>query len=88
MTEVSGLDALLADSRFSSITGRGQTIAIIDSSFDLDHPAFGPDANGDGVADRIVYHADFTSERNGANTVNTDYDDHGTHVASIAAGQL
>lgn len=88
MTEVSGLNALLADSRFSSITGRGQTIAIIDSSFDLDHPAFGPDANGDGVADRIVYHADFTSERNGANTVNTDDDDHGTHVASIAAGQL
>ena len=88
ITEVSGLDALLAESRFPSITGRGRTIAIIDSSFDLDHPAFGPDANGDGVADRIVYHADFTSERNGANTVNTDDDDHGTHVASIAAGQL
>ena len=88
MTEVSGLDAFLADSRFSGITGKGQTIAIIDSSFDLDHPAFGPDANGDGVADRIIYHADFTSERNGANTINTAEDDHGTHVASIVAGQL
>ena len=88
MTEVSGLDAFLADSRFSSVTGSGQTIAIVDSSFDLDHPAFGPDANGDGVGDRILYHADFTSERNGANTVDTENDDHGTHVASIVAGQL
>jgi len=88
MTEVAGLDAFVADARFSGITGKGQTIAIIDSSFDLDHPAFGPDANGDGVADRIVYHADFTPERNGANTVNTAEDKHGTHVASIAAGQL
>ena len=88
MTEVSGLDDFLADSRFSSITGKGQTIAIIDSSFDLDHPAFGPDANGDGVGDRILHHADFTPERNGANTLNTYVDDHGTHVASIAAGQL
>lgn len=88
MTEVAGLDAFLADGRFSGITGKGQTIAIIDSSFDLDHPAFGPDANGDGVADRIVYHADFTPERNGANTVETAKDKHGTHVASIAAGQL
>lgn len=88
MTEVAGLDAFLADDRFSGITGRGQTIVIIDSSFDLDHPAFGPDANRDGVADRIIYHADFTSERNGANTINTAEDDHGTHVASIVAGQL
>ena len=88
MTGVSGLDAFLADSRFSSITGKGQTVAIIDSSFDLDHPAFGPDANGDGVGDRILYHADFTSERNGANTVNSAVDKHGTHVASIVAGQL
>ena len=88
MTEVSGLDDFLADSRFSSITGKGQTIAILDSSFDLDHPAFGPDANGDGVGDRILHHADFTPERNGANTLNTYVDDHGTHVASIAAGQL
>ena len=88
MTEVAGLDAFLADARFAGITGKGQTIAIIDSSFDLDHPAFGPDANRDGVADRIIYHADFTSERNGANTINTNDDDHGTHVASIAAGQL
>ena len=88
MTDVSGLDDFLADSRFSSFTGSGQTIAIIDSSFDLDHPAFGPDANGDGVGDRILYHADFTSERNGANTVDTENDDHGTHVASIVAGQL
>jgi len=88
MTELAGLDAFVADARFSGITGKGQTIAIIDSSFDLDHPAFGPDANGDGVADRIVYHADFTPERNGANTVDTAEDKHGTHVASIAAGQL
>ena len=88
MTRVSGLDDFLADSRFSSFTGSGQTIAIVDSSFDLDHPAFGPDANGDGVGDRILYHADFTSERNGANTVDTENDDHGTHVASIVAGQL
>ena len=83
-TSIAGLDAFRADSRFASITGSGQTIVVVDTSFDLDHPAFGSDANGDGVADRIVYHADFTPERNGANTTRVNLDDHGTHVASIA----
>ena len=83
-TRIAGLDAFRADPRFAGITGSGQAIVILDTSFDLDHPAFGTDADRNGAADRIVYHADFTSERNGANTLRTNIDDHGTHVASIS----
>lgn len=87
-TRIGGLDAFRADARFSGIDGSGQTIVILDTSFDLDHPAFGPDADRNGVADRIVYTEDFTNERNGANTRLTLLDDHGTHVASISASQI
>ncbi len=87
-TQTAGLDSFKADTRFAGITGRGQTVVVIDSSFDLDHPAFGPDADRNGVADRILFSADFTPERNGANTIDTANDKHGTHVASLVASQL
>jgi Ca2+-binding RTX toxin-like protein len=72
--------AFAADSRFSSITGQGVSVVVIDSGFDIDHPAFGPDADGNGVADRIVYYYDFYGQ--GDEDVSTP-NDHGTHVASI-----
>lgn len=86
-TKTAGLDDFLADTRFSSITGKGQTIAVLDSSFDLLHPVFGADADRNGMADRILYAADFTPERNGAQTRNAS-DKHGTHVASLVASEL
>ena len=63
-----------------SIDGSGTTIAVLDTGIDLDHPFFGPDANGDGISDNIVASADFHGDGNGAQ----DSDTHGTHVAGIA----
>ena len=68
------------DPRFANIDGRGYAVVVIDSGIDLDHPFFGPDANGNGVADRVVYQYDFS----GANDASAqDGMGHGTHVASI-----
>jgi hypothetical protein len=78
-----GLDSYQSDPRFSRADGRGYSIAILDTGADLDNPAFGPDSNHDGVADRIVYQHDFADNDNDA----SDHNGHGTNVASIAAGQ-
>jgi subtilisin family serine protease len=72
--------AFHADPRFSNIKGQGYSVVVIDTGIDLDHPYFGPDSNGDGVADRIVYQYDFF----GSNDSNaSDGNGHGTHVAGI-----
>ncbi|MAT69340.1 MAG: hypothetical protein CMJ58_07410 [Planctomycetaceae bacterium] len=78
-----GLTDFQSDIRFSGITGANSAIVVLDTGIDLDHPFFGPDGNQDGVADRIVYNADFTS---GAATAQ-DGHGHGTHVTSIIASQ-
>ncbi|MBM3273251.1 hypothetical protein FJY94_08455, partial [Candidatus Kaiserbacteria bacterium] len=72
--------AFHADPRFSNIDGQGYSVVVIDTGIDLDHRYFGPDTNGDGVADRIVYQYDFY----GSNDTNaSDGEGHGTHVAGI-----
>lgn len=81
--ETSGVDSFRADPRFDGIDGSGTAIVIIDTGIDLDHPSFGPDGNGDGVADRIVYQFDFAGP---GDAVAADGHGHGTHVAGIAAG--
>ncbi|MEM1278516.1 MAG: Calx-beta domain-containing protein [Cyanobacteria bacterium P01_H01_bin.152] len=73
------LDDFRQDDRFSSITGKGFTSVIIDTGIDLDHPFFGPDEDGDGVSDRIVYQYDFADNDSDA----SDQNGHGSHVASI-----
>lgn len=78
------LGALRADPRFAGITGQCFTSVIIDTGINASHPFFGPDANGDGVGDRIVYQHDFTGG-GGSGTAN-DGSGHGTHVASLIAG--
>ncbi|MBC6419483.1 MAG: S8 family serine peptidase, partial [Prochloron sp. SP5CPC1] len=47
----------------------------------MDHEVFGPDNDGNGIADRIVYHHDFADNDGNASDVNG----HGSHVSSIAA---
>lgn len=74
------LDDFRSDGRFSDIDGSGYTVAILDTGIDLNHPAFGPDSDQNGIADRIVVALDFTPERDG--TAN-DVQGHGTHVAGI-----
>ncbi len=83
-TDVSGplinLDDFRADPRFAGIDGSGLSVVVIDTGIDLNHPFFGPDANGNGIADRIVYQYDFS----GSNDANaSDTDGHGSNVASI-----
>jgi Ca2+-binding RTX toxin-like protein len=78
--KATNITEFFADPRFSSINGQGVSVVIIDSGFDLDHPAFGLDADSNGVADRIVYYYDFYAK--GDSDVSTP-NDHGTHVASI-----
>src|ERR1051325_6779858 len=61
----------------TTLDGTGIGIAVVDSGLDTGHVAFG-DKNG---VSRIVFSKDFTGE----NRVDDPYG-HGTHVASIAAG--
>lgn len=75
------LDEFRADPRFSGIDGSGFATVIIDTGIDLDHPFFGPDSDGDGVADRIVYHYDFADGDANA----SDVIGHGSNVSSIVA---
>ena len=48
--ELIGLPAFRSDPNFAGIDGSGYSVVIIDSGLDLDHPFFGPDADGNGVA--------------------------------------
>ena len=77
-----GVTSFRSDPQFAGINGAGTSIVIIDTGADLDHPAFGPDSDGNGVADRIVYQYDFSGENDGnaGDTIG-----HGTNVAGIAA---
>ncbi|MFW6061399.1 MAG: S8 family serine peptidase, partial [Planctomycetota bacterium] len=74
-----GLDTFRSDPRFAGVDGTGYTAVVIDSGIDRDHPFFGPDEDGDGVADRIIYGRDFSDNDMNAD----DRNGHGTNVASI-----
>lgn len=77
----SGNPALGSDPRFTGIDGSGWAVAVLDSGINLGHQFFSADANGDGVADRIVYSYDFADNDPNA----TDPEGHGTSVSSIVA---
>ena len=78
------LDQFRADTRFSGIDGRNQTVVVIDTGIDLNHSFFGPDANSNGIDDRIVFSYDF-SRANDSNA--SDTNGHGSNVASIIGSQ-
>lgn len=82
-----GLDAFRSDPLFAGITGRGQSVAVVDSGFDLNHPAFGPDRDGNGVADRILFQYDFARTNDGDAGNGLLANRHGTHVTGIAGSQ-
>ncbi|NJK37574.1 MAG: S8 family serine peptidase [Oscillatoriales cyanobacterium SM2_3_0] len=71
------------DVQFAGIDGRGFSTVILDTGIDLDHPFFGPDTDGNGVADRIVFSHDFADNDTDA----SDVDNHGSNVSSIVASQ-
>lgn len=80
-TSLISLDQFRNDARFTGIDGSGFSAVILDTGIDLDHPFFGPDANSDGIADRIVYQYDFANNDGNA----SDYNGHGSNVSSIVA---
>ncbi|MGL5080107.1 MAG: S8 family serine peptidase [Microcoleaceae cyanobacterium] len=71
------------DPQFAGIDGRGFSTVILDTGIDLDHPFFGSDTDGNGVADRIVFSHDFADNDTDA----SDVDNHGSNVSSIVASQ-
>ncbi|WNZ24764.1 S8 family serine peptidase [Leptolyngbya sp. NK1-12] len=58
------LDKFRSSSLFSGIDGKNSTIVIIDDAIKLSHPLFGPDTNGDKVADRFRYPNDPSAPKN------------------------
>ena len=78
-----GLDDFRGDARFATIDGDAFSTVIIDTGIDLDHPFFGPDADRNGIADRIIYQYDFAD--NDANA--SDRNGHGSNVAGIIGSQ-
>jgi Ca2+-binding RTX toxin-like protein len=78
---LTNFQSFAADPRFVNIKGQGYSTVIIDTGADLDSSFFGGDADGNGVADRIIYQHDFADNDNDAG----DRTGHGSHVASIAA---
>ena len=78
---LTNIDAFRDDPRFAGIDGTGFATVIIDTGIDLDHPFFGPDADLDGVADRIVYSYDFAD----GDTDASDVTGHGSNTSSIVA---
>src|SRR5690348_16158315 len=79
LSSTTGADQARAGSGGSatSLDGTGIGIAIIDSGIDVDHRSFLNKSNGV----RVVYSEDFTDEGR-----TDDPYGHGTHVASLAAG--
>lgn len=73
------LDQFRADPRFSDIDGTGYAAVIIDDGIDRDHPFFGPDANNNGIADRIIYSYDYAGNDSNAEATSP----HGSNVTSI-----
>nr|NCR46853.1 S8 family serine peptidase [Microcystis aeruginosa SX13-01] len=80
-TNLINLDDFWSDSRFTNIKGQGESIVIIDTGADLNHPLFGVDANNNGIADKIIYQYDFADNDTDA----SDKNNHGSHIASIAS---
>lgn len=78
-----GLDAFRSDPRFAGINGTRVTTVVIDTGIDLNHSWFGPDADNNGIADRIVYSWDFADQDANAGDLNG----HGSHIASLIGGQ-
>jgi len=85
-TSVSGslvnVDRFRADPRFAGIDGSGFATVILDTGIAVDHPFFGPDQDGDGISDRIVYQWDYADDDGDASDTKWA---HGSTVTSIVA---
>ena len=66
-------------------TGEGITIFVVDGGFDFQHPAF-KDANGNTRLRCVYMPTDDSGHKFIVEDTDTEYRDHGTHTAGIAAG--
>ena len=66
-----------------NITGKGETVCILDTGIDTDHPAF-----QDKIKSQYCYCSGCCPGGGSENTSAEDDHGHGTHVAGIAAGNL
>jgi major intracellular serine protease len=77
VTEVpKGVEMIQAPAVWEKFTGKGITIAILDTGCDLTHPE---------LKDRIIGGRNFTNDDNGNIEIFRDYNGHGTHVAGTIA---
>jgi len=76
------LDDFFSDNSLSKYKGKGYTAVVIDTGIDVDHPHFGPDLDGDGIGDKIVFQYDFADNDGDASDVAKRGTGHGTHVSS------
>jgi major intracellular serine protease len=77
VTEVpKGVEMIQAPAVWEKSTGKGITIAILDTGCDLTHPE---------LKDRIIGGRNFTNDDNGNSEIFRDYNGHGTHVAGTIA---
>ena len=77
------ITSLRQQAGYSTLDGRGTTTVVIDTGIDVNHTFFGPDLNGNGVDDRIVYQWDFANNDADA----SDWNGHGSNVSSIIGSQ-
>jgi len=80
---VTNLASFRLDPRFQLFDGHGMTAVVIDTGIDVDHPFFGPDADHNGVAERIVFQWDFADNDADA----SDRVGHGSHIASLIGSE-
>ena len=78
-----GLDAFRSDARFAGLDGGAFSTVVIDTGIALNDPYFGPDADHNGIADRIVFQYDFADNDPDA----SDHNGHGSNVASLIGSQ-
>jgi subtilisin family serine protease len=74
------IDLDLAASRYPTITGQGQTIAVIDTGIDYRHPALG---GGFGAGRKVIAGYDFVDDDGDP----FDNDGHGTGVAGVIGAE-
>ena len=77
------LTDMQGDNRYSHLDGSGYSVVVLDTGIDLDHSYWGADADGNGIADRIVYNYDFVNNDGDA----SDGNNHGSNCTSIIASE-
>ena len=74
-----GVELIQAPEMWEQSTGKGITVAILDTGCDTDHPD---------LQNRIIGGRNFTQDDGGNRAIYEDYNGHGTHVAGTIAATI